>query len=198
MKKIIKIYKLIDLPLNLKAEYGLHKIYYFYHTGSITKDIEIIVDNENSKIELKGAVFGKNHDQIVINTVTKHLVGINKARVTIKTVLTDFCTFDFTGMIEIEKKAQKCDSFLQQDNLVVSDNVICNTSPQLEIKADDVKASHGATVGNFDQNQLFYLQSRGLSLDDSQKLISEGFLASVFDKSFPKVMKTFNLSSLIS
>lgn len=181
MKKEVKNYSLKDLPTKLVAEEGKHVVYYFNHAGSIKKDtIELVLDKPNAELELCGAISASGEDHIEISTITRHIVGENNSRIKIKTVLDDKSRFDFTGMIEIAKDAQKSDAYLQQDNLVVSDEVICNTSPQLEIQADDVKASHGATVGTFEIDQLFYLTSRGLSLKQAKKLISEGFLNSVY------------------
>lgn len=176
LKEVIKT-KLKKIPDKIYLEEGIKKVIFFTHKGSLNgKIIEIIADGSNGEVELKGSVVLKNQEEFDLLTKTIHKVGNNKVRVHIKAVLDDSAKFNFEGLINIEEGSDFADSYLQQDNLVLSDNVICNSTPQLEIKANEVKASHGVTVGNFDPNQLFYLQSRGLSVKDSKKLLIEGFL----------------------
>ena len=177
MKKIIiKVY-LKNFPSKVYLEEGVRKIFVFKHKGGLkTKKIEIIADNSNGEVELKGSVVLKNNEEFNLSTKTIHKVGNNKVRVHIKAVLDDQAKLNYEGLINIEKGADFADSYLQQDNLLMSDNVVCNSTPQLQIKANEVKASHGVTMGSFDQNQLFYLKSRGLSEKEAKKLLVEGFL----------------------
>lgn len=198
MKRITKVFLLKDLPNKIVAKEGVHKTYYFFHTGSIkNKSIDIVLTSKNSEVELNGAILGGKNDNIDLYTTTTHKVGSNNSRVNINTVLKDNCVFNYTGMINIDTKARFSDAYLQQDNLVVDDTVICNTSPQLQIKNDDVKASHGATVGSFNINQLFYLTSRGLNESVAKKIICEGFLSSVYKDDLQIVLKYLNKNSLV-
>ena len=198
MKKIIEIYKLEELPVKLEAEEETHKIYYFYHKGSVEKpSIQLILNCKNSLLELKGALIADSRDKVTLSTNTIHITGENAARVHIKTVLSGKSIFSFTGMIRINKGASLSDSFLQQDNLVVSPDAICNSTPQLEIEDDNVKASHGVTVGSFDSSQIFYMKSRGLSEQTARDIISESFLADVYKENSKSVMSKLNIKSLI-
>lgn len=166
------------IPKKIVLEKGVKKIYFFEHKGSLDlTTIEIEASQPNGEVGLKGSVSLKNKDDFNLKTLTTHFVGDNKVRIHIKAVLDDQAKLNFDGMINIEKGADFADSFLQQDNLLISDNVVCNSAPQLQIKANEVKASHGVTMGSFDPNQLFYLKSRGLSEKESKKLLIEGFLA---------------------
>ncbi len=88
----------------------------------------------------------------------------------------------FNGKIFVRKGAQKTDSFQENRNLLLSEKGIAFTKPQLEIFADDVKCSHGATVGQFDDNELFYLQSRGLSKERSRQLLVYGFALDIIER----------------
>jgi Fe-S cluster assembly protein SufD len=81
----------------------------------------------------------------------------------------------FDGRILVEKDAQKTDAQLSNKNLVMADDAEIDTKPQLEIYADDVKCSHGTTVGKLDQNQLFYLRSRGINENDATRMLCLGF-----------------------
>ena len=198
MQRQIYFYNLKDLPNKLIGEEGIHKTYYFYHKGSITKEkIEIDLSVENAIVGLKGVIVGEEKNNITLSTITQHKKGNNNARVHIKAVLQDSVNFDFEGMIKISEDAQLSDSYLQQDNLITSDGVVCNSTPQLEIGANDVKASHGVTIGSFDINQLFYLQSRGLTEKASKELLSEGFLLDVFGQDVELVKKNLKLVTIL-
>jgi Fe-S cluster assembly protein SufD len=200
MERVVEIYKLQELPNVLVGERNKHKIYYFFHSdGSIdVGNIDIVLDTKDSVVELRGAITGKNSSIISLSSRTSHKVGNNRAFVEIKTMLEDTCIFNYTGMIDIYKNAQKSDSYLQQENLIASDDVVCNSSPQLEIKANDVKASHGVTVGSFDINQIFYLKSRGFNTKECEQIIAEGFLSSVFKEDLEEVKSRLNVKSLVS
>ena len=82
----------------------------------------------------------------------------------------------FAGLIRVEPHAQRTDAYQANRNLVLSDKARVDTMPRLEIGANDVRCTHGATIGQVDQDQLFYLQSRGLSEVDATKMIVNGFV----------------------
>ena len=93
-------------------------------------------------------------------------------------MLLDNSKSTYIGKIVIQKSAQQTSSYLDDAVLVVGENVQNKADPILEIEADDVKASHGSTTGTVDAAQVFYLQSRGFSKEDAQKLVVQGFLSS--------------------
>ena len=88
----------------------------------------------------------------------------------------------FNGQIRVAPRAQGTDARQQSRNLLLSEAARVDTKPQLEIYADDVKCSHGATVGQLDPEELFYLQSRGLNADDARNLLTYGFAADVLNR----------------
>jgi Fe-S cluster assembly protein SufD len=88
----------------------------------------------------------------------------------------------FNGKILVHKDAQKSDARQTNKNLLLSANALVNTKPQLEIHADDVKCSHGSTVGQLDRDALFYLRSRGIGMPDAQSLLSYAFASEVISK----------------
>jgi Fe-S cluster assembly protein SufD len=99
-----------------------------------------------------------------------------------KGVLNGYSKSSFEGKIYIHKEAQKTEAFQMNQNLLLSQGAQANTKPNLEIFADDVKASHGATVGQINEDELFYLQARGLSKEESKQLLIKGFCAEVMDR----------------
>ena len=85
-------------------------------------------------------------------------------------------------MIVIDRGAQRSDAYQANRNLLLKEGARADTEPMLEIEADDVRCTHGATVGPVDEEQLFYARSRGLEADAAARLIVEGFFAEVFEK----------------
>ncbi len=96
-----------------------------------------------------------------------------------KGVLTGKSRSVFRGLIKISEEAQQTDSYLTNNNIILSDEARADSIPTLEINANDVKASHGATVGNLDEEEIFYLRSRGLARSAAEKLIINGFFGPV-------------------
>ena len=99
----------------------------------------------------------------------------------VKGVLNDSSESVFRGLIKILEKAQNTNSYLSNHSLILSDNAVSNTIPALEIDANEVKASHGATLGRPDDLEIFYLMSRGLSKDKAKKMIVEGYFSPILD-----------------
>lgn len=200
--KIRKVFisTLNKIPTNIKVNNGETIYYYFIYKGrgTLNKRINVTLKNPKSKFYLMGAVFLNNTSKLNLNINIDHKTGNNKAYVEIKTVLYGESVFNFEGLINISKKAHLVDSYLKQNNLVASVNSICNTSPQLKIGADNVKASHGATISGFNSEELFYLQSRGYNLDVAKNLLSESFLISVFGENANKVLTNLNINSISS
>ena len=87
----------------------------------------------------------------------------------------------FNGKIMVRQDAQKTNAYQSNNNILLSDNATINTKPQLEIFADDVKCSHGATIGQLDENAMFYLRSRGLGEKDAKNLLLYAFASDVLD-----------------
>lgn len=137
----------------------------------------------------KGA--GKQHTDFTINA--HHLVPHTRNNVLAKGTVIDEATSVFRGLIRIEKAAQQTDSYLADHTLLLSDTALANSIPSLQIEANDVKASHGATVGQIDEEQIFYLTSRGMSREQAENLIVEGFfeplIVKIPDKEFQEIFR---------
>lgn len=192
----MQIYSLKDIPEKIETtNFG---IIYFYHLGGdIKKSVDIYANSSKEKVFCKGAVVGSASDSINITINIHNRAKKSNARVHLKTYLSNNAKFDFNGCIYIDQGAHESDSYLQQDNLVSSDSVICNTSPQLEIKANDVKASHGATVANFNRDELFYFESRGIGQQRAKSELANGFLLSVYGKDAVKVLEYLKKDKLV-
>jgi len=103
------------------------------------------------------------------------------SRQTVKNVLTGNARGVFQGKIEVARGAQKTDGYQMNQALLLSPDAEVNTKPELEIYADDVKCSHGATVGELDPDQLFYLLSRGMPKDAAKAMLVRAFLTEALD-----------------
>lgn len=126
----------------------------------------------------KGA--GKQHVDFTVNS--HHMVPHTRNNVLAKGTVADKATSVFRGLIRIEKEAQQTDSYLADHTLLLSDTALANSIPSLQIESNDVKASHGATVGQIDEEQLFYLMARGLSREQAEQLIVGGFFEHLINK----------------
>lgn len=110
-----------------------------------------------------------------------HLVGDTVANQKHKSLLVGKSKSSFTGKISIAQDAQKSAASQKSYNLVLDDHCEVNTRPQLEVLADDVKANHGATVGQLSDEEIFYLQSRGIDADKARQLVAQGHVMSCLD-----------------
>jgi Fe-S cluster assembly protein SufD len=113
------------------------------------------------------------------STFVHHKVPNTSGNILFKGVVNDNGTSIFQGMIRIDHDAQHTDSFMGNHNLLLSNDARADSIPKLEIEADDVRASHGVTVGQVDEEQLFYLKSRGIKEEDAEEMIVGGFLESI-------------------
>jgi Fe-S cluster assembly scaffold protein SufB len=112
-----------------------------------------------------------------ISTVMTCAAPRTVGRTIIKAVVMDDASLKLRGMIRIEKNAEMSEGFLKQAVLLVGKNAKAEAIPELEIECNEVKASHAASVGRIDEEQMFYLMSRGLSREEAVELIIQAFLS---------------------
>ena len=145
-------------------------------------DINCSLNNEYGSVVLNGIIDLNDERHHEIKTKINHNEENCKSYQLIKSVLNDNSKGVYQGKIYVDSKAQKTDGYQLSRALLLSDEVEFNAKPELEIYADDVKCSHGSTSGNIDENSIFYLMSRGLSYEQSKKLLTNGFLNEVIEK----------------
>jgi Fe-S cluster assembly protein SufD len=120
----------------------------------------------------------ESHTHVFVEHAAPHARSLQK----FKGVLKDVAKSSFEGKIFVRPEAQKTEAYQVNHNLLLSEGAIANAKPNLEIFADDVKASHGATFAQVDEEQLFYLKSRGLSSADAKQLLIRGFMQEMIDQ----------------
>ncbi len=144
----------------------------------VSRSLTIIL-KEGSKAEIYGAVLAEQDNQYQFNLLVHHLGPRSQSRTLFKGVGKDTSKQVFNGMIKIEKQANQSNAFLENRVLLLSKHATAESKPELEIEANDVKASHAATTGRIDDKQLFYLQTRGIDRGLAQEMIVRGFLDEV-------------------
>jgi Fe-S cluster assembly protein SufD len=151
-------------------------------TANVDFNLQLIFEKPGVSAEILGIFNLKKGKEIKILTSTKHIASNTSCTSFIKAVLNDNSSFDYRGKIIIGKKGIQTNAFLHDNVLVAGENTKRISQPALEIETNDVKASHGSTTGRIDENQLYYLKSRGLGEKEAKDLIKEGFLVDLIDK----------------
>jgi Fe-S cluster assembly protein SufD len=138
-----------------------------------------ILTGPGGNTEMLGLCFGDSNQVIDQNTLQIHQAPHTKSDLLFKTALKEKSRSIYKGTINVVHGAQKADAYQANRNLVLGRQARADSIPGLEIEANDVRCTHGATVGTVDADQLFYLMSRGLSRDESVKIIVDGFFEPV-------------------
>lgn len=144
--------------------------------------IDTNFNGQGSQCNNIGVFLGKGKEHIDFTTNMHHNVENTTNDVLVDGILKDEASSVYRGLIKIEKQAQKTNSYLANHILKLGDKTLANSIPSLKIDANDVRASHGATVGQINEEHLFYLMARGLSRDEAERLIVEGFFEPVIQK----------------
>ena len=139
-------------------------------------DVKIIINGKKTEVQILGIIIGHGKQKINLYTLQDHLKPESKSDLLIKSVLFDEAKFYYQGLIKIEKDAQKSNAYQKNQNILMSPKSWADSRPTLEILANDVRCTHGVTIGKIDPQQTFYLKSRGLSEKLAQKMLLEGFL----------------------
>jgi Fe-S cluster assembly protein SufD len=151
-------------------------------------DVEVFMSGVQSSARVQGLTLGSESQHLDHNTLIDHVVGGCTTSQLYKSVLNHKARSVFTGMVKIRAGAQKALSEQLNNNLLLSRDAEADSRPQLEILADDVKATHGSTVGQLNAEELFYLLSRAIPRTQALEMLSLGFVQDlVFQVSHPKV-----------
>ena len=145
----------------------------------VRNDLHVALDGEGSECVLNGLYLLDGEQHVDNHTEIEHKRPRATSFELYKGILSGRSHGVFNGKIVVHKDAQKTDARQTNKNLLLSQDAAVNTKPQLEIYADDVKCSHGSTIGQLDADALFYLRSRGLSMDEAQSLLSYAFASDV-------------------
>lgn len=146
------------------------------------KILNFHLEGKNSTLNFLTFIIAKNQDHFPFETISHHTTTNTNAYYYIRAAQFDKSEVNYTGMLKIHPGAQETDSYLAHNTLMLSKQAKTNTTPSLEIEADDVAAGHAATMGRVDEELLFYLQSRGISKQEAKHMLIKGFMQAELSK----------------
>lgn len=149
----------------------------------VSADVSLKVDlnGEGARFALNGVGISTADEKIRVHVELRHNVPGCSSSQLFKNLVGGMARVDFYGRIIVAQDAQKTEAYQANHNLLLSETARVNTKPQLEIYADDVKCSHGATIGKLNEDEQFYMRSRGISLAEARFLQMISFVSPVFE-----------------
>ncbi len=143
---------------------------------------EVALAGQGAKAQVNGVMFTTGRQHLAYFTRQDHQAPHTTSDLLYKAGLKDKSRIVWKGMIRVEKDAQRTDAYQKNDNLVLSHSARADSIPGLEIEANDVRCTHGATAGRVDDEMIFYAQARAIPKETAIRLIVEGFFANVYDR----------------
>jgi Fe-S cluster assembly protein SufD len=150
--------------------------------ASAVNGIDAILGSPGGELHLGGLFLATGTQKVECPTRIDHAVPHTTSRELYKGVLDGAARGSFLGSVKVRADAQKTDSGQQNRNLLLSDQALMHSVPQLEIHADDVKCSHGSTIGQLDPASLFFLRSRGIDPEHARLMLTQAFAQEVIDQ----------------
>lgn len=173
---------LIDNTYISQARDSRASVHTFSFGGKLTRNnLNFIQNGVNSNSILNGITIISGEQHVDHHTLVEHMAPHCESHELYKGIYDGNSHGVFNGKIFVHKDAQKLNSFQQNNNVLLSDKAEIDTKPQLEIFADDVKCSHGCTVGQLDENAMFYMQQRGIPKTEAKALLLYAFAAEVLE-----------------
>lgn len=161
------------------AEVNIVLVIFPQTSCDIKLDVHLV--GEGAQVNIYGAYLCGKDEKVKISVDMHHAKPHCNSRQLFKGIAGGQSKVDFYGKIIVAKDAQKTEAYQENHNLLISDDAKVDTKPQLEIYADDVKCSHGATIGRLNEEEQFYMRSRGITLEDAKVLQMISFIAPVLE-----------------
>ncbi|WP_053991891.1 Fe-S cluster assembly protein SufD [Mangrovimonas sp. TPBH4] len=182
---------LIDNTFIKQKQESHASVHTFSFGGKLTRNnLNFFQHGERIDSTLKGVTIIGDKQHVDHSTLVHHIEPNCESHQDYKGIYGDSATGVFNGKVIVEKEAQKTNAFQSNNNILVSDKATINTKPQLEIFADDVKCSHGCTIGELDESAMFYLRSRGIPEKEARALLMYAFSNNVLDSvKIPEIKK---------
>lgn len=175
-----------QVTVNVEKNGHIEVVFFMRHKPLPGCTIIIHLLGKGATARVSGSLHGHQHDQQTVEVMMHHAAPNTKGDILIRGVFQDQSRGFISGLLRIDKKAQGVDSYFA-DDVLLFDQAMAIAEPRLEILANDVRASHGSTTGRVDEEQLFYLMSRGLKKEVAEKMIISGFLNKVISR-FPEAV----------
>lgn len=164
---------------------------YTFSGAMVRNNLAISVDGEHAETNLNGLHLTQGTEHVDNHTRVDHRVPNCDSNEVYRGVLGGKSTGVFNGKVYVHQDAQKTNGYQSNRNILISDSAVMNSKPELEIYADDVKCSHGCTVGQMDKEALFYLRSRGLSTEAAINLLLHAFAGEVLEAITNEQLRTW-------
>lgn len=174
-----KMWQFDALRASLKRNSTIKTICVTQGSETVRYDYKVLLTQENGEALLNGLWMLEKKNEAHVHVLIDHQAPYCSSSQLFKGVLNDASRSSFEGKILVQREAKKTDAFQLNNNLILSNEAHADSKPNLEIFEGDVKASHGATVGQLDPEQLFYMKTRGFSEKEAKKLLVQGFCEEV-------------------
>ena len=160
----------------------VHALTVSLNGGIIRNNTDIIMEAAGNEAHMYGLYLLKGRTHVDNHTLVDNTKPNCFSNEFYKGIIDEYATGVFSGKIFVRPDAQKTNAYQSNKNILLSDNATVNTKPQLEIFADDVKCSHGCTVGQLDEEALYYLRTRGISKEHAQSMLLHAFAADIMEQ----------------
>lgn len=173
-----------DHRVSLRLEEGARAkvVFVAVATGDLAYDYTIELNGEGAEVELFGVFLAREGGNVRVHTDMRHNVAHCRSNQQVRGVAEADGYGLFDGLVYVAPDAQQTEAYQQSRNVLLAPTARIQTQPQLEIYADDVKCSHGATVGQMNEEEIYYMRQRGLSEEDARRLQLGGFVQSILDQ----------------
>ena len=186
------------LPPVVRLEAGEKRSAAFLVPRGVSGSFEVVYElaGEGAELDLTGVYACCGEQKVDFRITVRHLCAGCVSHQLFKGLAEDEARVKFEGLVYVAAGAEKTEALQDNHSLLLSENAFVQSSPQLEIYADDVVCSHGATVGSLDENEQFYMRSRGISLEEARRLQILSFLSPVLEGLPEKKIITIFASAL--
>ncbi|HCL83495.1 MAG TPA: Fe-S cluster assembly protein SufD [Chitinophagaceae bacterium] len=168
-----------------------HTVTISLNGGLVRNNLNVVLDAKNCEAHLYGLYFQSGRSHIDNHTIVDNIKPNCLSNELYKGILNEQATGVFNGKIFVRQPAQKTNAYQSNKNILLSDSCSVNTKPQLEIFADDVKCTHGCTVGRLNEEGLFYLQSRGISEKTARNLLLSAYASDILEQIKPEPLRRY-------
>ncbi|MFL5772449.1 MAG: Fe-S cluster assembly protein SufD [Flavisolibacter sp.] len=175
----------------------IHAVTVSLNGDIVRNNLNIVMEADHAEAHLYGLYFLQGKTHVDNHTVVDNVRPNCLSNELYKGIINDQASAVFNGKIFVQQVAQKTNAYQSNKNILLSENASVNTKPQLEIFADDVKCSHGCTVGQLDEEGMFYLQSRGISEKIARSLLVHAFAVDILEHIKPVLLRNY-IDQLIS
>ena len=172
----------LNRSIEVQSGQSTDMVFLVYPGVSCDISLDVSLKGEGAEANIYGAYICGGNEKVKFAVDMHHDVPHCNSRQLFKGIAGGSSRIDFYGKIIVAQDAQRTEAYQENHNILISDEAKVDTKPQLEIYADDVKCSHGATIGRLNEEEQFYMRSRGISLEDAKVLQMISFIAPVLEK----------------